>query len=400
MKGIKKASISYLSAVFALSLGSSILLPIIPFYIIDLHLSMSAFGAINSTSQALVSLVSFLMPILMPLIGYFRTFALGASLILLSRLAYVGSVLLSGSLTAFAIGYLLSSLRMPVIFTSRTALVAEYIPSKRRATAMGVVSAIAMLASCVGPYVGSYLYESLTVGYLGVFLLSLMVTNFSLVPLIPLTIEDPTRKGKIVSLKEEVKFISRVTKLPKLRIALSLFALDAFTWSLIGPFISIYYAKELKALPYELATVTLITNVISIVMFPFSGAISDKVRQRVPFLALSEAIGVAYYMLILIAKDMKLIYVASSLLALIITFWGPLAGTLITELAEEVDKSLVPSAISAWSSLRQVIRIPASVLGGLLFDIDPKLPFKIVIALLLILTILLITLLTEGEVKG
>ena len=396
MSEAKKASIAYLLTVFILVLGSSILIPIIPFYVIDLGIGMGTLGLISSVSQIFIALASLLIPVLMPVTGYFRTFALGTFLVVLSRLAYVGSVALHGSLMAFAVGYVLSSLRMPVIFTSRTAIVAEYVPSRRRATAMGAVSAVAMLASCMGPYLGSYLYEGMGLGYLGAFTASLGLTAFSLTPLAPVLINDPTKSRWSTNLKEEVSGLAKVFGLPKLKRALLLFSLDSFTWGLVGPFTSIYYAKVLNAVPYELATVTLITNVISIGFFPFSGALSDKLRRRVPFLALSEAAGIMYFSLILLAEDMKLVYLASSLMALVITFWGPLAGTLITELAEEADKSLVPSAISAWSTLRQVLRIPASLIGGLMFDANPRAPFEVTIALLCLLAMLLSVLLSEA----
>ena len=166
------------------------------------------------------------------------------------------------------------------------------------------------------------------------------VTPSSCIAILPLTLNDPTRKelrGR--GLWGELRNIVKVVKRPKVRRILFMFSYDAFTWSVIGPFAAIYYVRAFNASPYDLATVNLIINVISLAGFPLSGALSDKA----PFLALSEALGALSLALMLCAKELYLIYVASAFLALVISFWSPVASTLITEAAEEGVRSWCPA---------------------------------------------------------
>jgi len=119
-------------------------------------------------------------------------------------------------------------------------------------------------AASLGPYIGSYLYERLGRQYLGVFTAALGVTPSSCIAILPLALNDPTRKelrGR--GLWGELRNIVKVVKRPKVRRILFMFSYDAFTWSVIGPFAAIYYVRAFNASPYDLATVNLIINVIS-----------------------------------------------------------------------------------------------------------------------------------------
>ncbi len=354
---------------------------------------MKIYGLLNTISQGFITLMRLLFPTFMSIYGYFRAYSLGVAVSALSQTAYIGSEVLGGSVLVFSIGYILSSLRRPIQFTSRAVIVAEYVESDERAMAMGIVASISMLAAAIGPYLGSYIYENLRFRYIQVFSIALIVTLLSAIPTFLLAIRDKTA-GKYgnENFKGELNKIKSTIRYSALRKTFLILSLDAFTWSISGPFTSIYYAKVLNATPYELATVSLIISVISIIGFPLSGIVSDKIKRRILFLILSEIAGILYFTLILLAENMLLIYLASIFMGFVIIFWGPIASTYITELAETHGKELVSSAVGAWGFLTMLARMPGSLIGGVVFDINPKLPFTLSLVNLVTLILLLPTL--------
>ncbi len=79
-------------------------------------------------------------------------------------------------------------------------------------------------------------------------------------------------------------------------------------------------------------------------------------------------------------------------MGLVIALWSPVLPAYVTELAEDIDPSLVPMSAGVLGLIRSMITLPAPLIGGYLFDIAPNILFATVAALLVLETLLLLKL--------
>ena len=159
--------------------------------------------------------------------------------------------------------------------------------------------------------------------------------------------------------------IPLIFKHRKLLYTLIVFQIDGFSWSLIFMYTSIYIAQTLKATPNDQAVINLVSNIIGILGFIFSGYLSDKMK-------------------------IFIIYIGAIFMGFMFSFWGPISTAYITEKSEEISKDIIPITMGVWGFLGSIARTPGPLIGGYLYDYSPRAPFITTIMLLIFVIILLI----------
>ena len=376
----------FIVSVMIMSLGISIMISVFPYFILSLKIEMKLYGLIGTVSSLIILFFRIPFSSLMPAMGYFRTFTLGYLLVVSSRVFYIIASIGISSILFFAIGVFLSRFYFPISAIVRGSVIARYFESNRRAFMIGIISSLSLTASSIGPFIGSYLYEYLNLSFETVFLTSLLVMLTGLLPLFFLFIKDDTKTNVNRSIKEEflnqIRAIPKILRYKRLFYSFLVFELDAFSWSLIRMYSSIYIAQVLGATPTDQAFVSLIRNIIGILSLGFSGYLSDRAGKRIIFLILSEICGVIYMGLYVSANSMLFIYIAAIFMGFVMSFWGPIATAYITDITDELSPILVPLAIGVWGFLGSIARMPGPLIGGYLYDISPRLPFSVSLFLL------------------
>jgi len=381
--------IIFLLSSFIFSLGSSIITSIFPHFILKLNIEMKLLGLIGTISSTLSTALRVPFSAAMSSIGYFRTTCMSYTLVALSRVFYSLANLSEHAIILFSVGYILSGIQFGLLRSARSSVIAYLTEKEKRGFSIGFTSSMMMMATSIGPFIGAIIYE-LSKDFTLVFLISLLVMILGSSVMFPLMrddikgLEDSER-----SFISQMKFVPYVIKHGGLGKAFALFMIDAFVWSLTFRYVSIYLASYLKAKPADLAQLNLVMTVVSVAGLISAGYVSDKLRRRVVFLVLSEICGILYFTLVLIAKDLTLVYVAYALMGFTISFWGPIASAYVTEKAEELSKDLIPMTVGVWGLLTSLSRMPGGVIGGFIYDINPHLLFETAAALLIVVTLLI-----------
>jgi len=385
----------FLFSSFIFSLGSSVITSVLPFFILELNIEMKLLGLMGTVSSGLSMALRVPFSAAMSTVGYFKVTCVSYMLVALSRVFYSMSSLSRYAVILFSIGYVLSGVQFGILRSLRSSVIAYLTKKERRGFSLGFTSSIIMIATSIGPFIGSVIYE-LSGEFILVFLTSLIIMLLSITTLIPLIRNDI--KGTKESGRDfiqQIKLIPYVVRYGNLRRTFMLFMIDAFVWSLTFRYVSIYLASYLKAKPVDLAQLNLVMTLVSIVGLTLAGYISDKLKRRVIFLVLSEICGILYFTIILIADNLLPVYIAYALMGFTISFWGPIASAYVTERAEELSRDLIPMTVGAWGLLTSLSRMPGGLIGGLLYDIEPYLLFKVAVSLLTLITILIALLLKD-----
>ena len=376
------------------SLAISYTSSIMPYFILSLNMEMKVYGLIQTLARLIALLVRIPFSAIIPSYGYFKSYAMGYSMGILSQMAYIAVCITPYALFFYTIGSVFVMLRFATTFTARSSIVARFTDSSNRGFVFGLISSLNMVTSSIGPFIGSLLYEATGGSFVAVFMFSLTTMMLAIVMLIPL-IKNDIKVKKSGVLREEFKLqltsIPAVFRNPKLRKILFIFMLDGFCWSIAGAYTSIYFAEYLHLTPMDLSYLNLVTNIVNILTFTLIGWISDKLRKRGVFLAVSEVFGILYFLLILEARDITLLYFASAIMGFVASFWSPIASAYITEAAEEESRDLVPLAIGIRGFLGTLARMLGTLIGGLIYDINPWMVFRVP-SLMLIIIILIILL--------
>jgi len=387
----------YVAVVLVSRFGASLVSPVTPYFVLSLGIDMKTYGLIGTAARGFSLLMRIPTAALVPSIGYFRSEGLAIAFLGASRGLYALSAALGGSLVLFAAAYVLSFTQFPFSRVTRVSIVSRYVEAERRSTALGVLASLTTVVTMLGPLLGGYLYEDLSLGFTEVYSVSLLLVVASTPLLVPLVLRDETASpgSKAESFVYYVKAMPDLLKAPGLSRALLILAIDGFAWSLVHDYVSIYLAEYLDARPTELALANMVMSGVTLLGFMGAGYVSDRAGCRVPFLVLSEICGLAYFTLLVLAGDMTLVYAAYAFMGFTIAFWGPVAVAYMSEIGEKYRSDSVPLVIGVWGFTSSIARLPGSLIGGYIFDIfGPKFLFELVIAMLVVETFLL-TLLRE-----
>ena len=394
-----KPIILFVTVSFILNMGSSIYNPIYPYYVLDLKIDMTTYGLIDTVSNIVNILMRIPYSTLLPTIGYFKSYMIGYIMMGFSGIFYAYA-LFSYPLILFTIARILSAGRFTIMGTARSSIITRLAEYKRRALFLGLVSSLSLIASSIGPFIGSYLYENLGLGYYEIFLLSISLVIPGIFPLIYLIARyEIKEKVNGNGFREQVRSIPIFLKNRDMLKIFLIFQIDAFSWSISHGYYNIYIADVLKGLPIELAYINLIMNVTAIIGFIVTGYLSDRFRRRVIFIFFSEIAGIIFLSIFLSAKNVSMMYPAWIFMSFVWFLWSPTTTAYITEKTEEIDPTKIPLVLGIWGFLSGVARTPASLIGGILYDINPRYPFITTLILIIFVSIIILTLKEPSKVK-
>lgn len=394
MRATKKVgALLFITSVFLMNLAATVITPVLPYFIINLGIDMKVYGGIGTATSVVNLFLRIPFSTLIPIIGYFSSLALGGTILFVSRIFYVLSSLGIWALYTFIAAYFFSSARFSFIMIARSSIVARFTPQTRRGMALGGIASIGTIASSIGPFIGSYLYEH-TESFTVVFAVSAALSLLAVIILFPLLRNDI--KGKV----EEASFrglkdIAKILRFKKLRNSLIVFAVDAFSWSIAFMYTSIYLAQEIGATPTDLAIISFISSTVGAVGFAAAGYVSDRFKTRKIFLFISEVFGIIYFSIYVFSRNINLFYIAALMMGFVMSFWGPIATAYITERGEEISREVIPVVLGVRSFILGLARTPGGIVGGILYDISPTLLFQTALLLVFVSSVLILLLVEE-----
>ena len=358
---------------FLNDMGSDIIYPIWPLFVIDvLKADMAALGFLDGLGEALVSLSQAASGYLSDRIRKRKIFIWTGYLCgALSRLGYAASRLWP-HLIPFRILDRVGKIRS----APRDAMVADLSTDLNRGRRFGLLRAMDNLGAVCGILLCVALLKVL--GYRLLFALAALPSLFGSL-LILIKIKDKKEdRGEIF------KGLSLRDLTPNLRLYILLsavFALGAFSYSFL-----LVYAKTLG---FKITFIPLLyllyTAIASLFSYPF-GRLSDRIgRKRVLFLA--YFFWAAICLGILTAPSPILVILAFILFGLHKAALDPVQKTLTCELAPAAFRA---SCLGGFQMVVGLCALPASFLAGLLWEeIGPAAPFALSLVLTALSTLLL-----------
>ena len=278
------------------------------------------------------------------------------------------------------------------------AMLADSIAEKRRGVAFSAFSFLTLIPAAVMPFIGGYLIDVYGVllimryAYTG---LAVWGISSGLIRLAFLketaycpeaeTAEKPNplrNLGRIIkeAFKEQLRTWSWMSA-PALALAFS-YALWAFEYGLVGPFWIVYAETFIGLTSTEWGAVIIAGNIIGLGMkITLVGRVLDKFGRRKVLLVIMIPNVFTYLLFIRCVSLVHVLalWVASSFLW---SFYDPAYLALEADLIPKERRGRAFSALGvAWSALS----IPASLLGGLIYErINPQLSFILAAAILVL----------------
>ena len=390
---LNKPVIYFIATLSILTFSIAFTSSIYPYYVLSLKIDMTTYGLVNTMSSIINIFLRIPFSTLFPRIGYFKSYCISYILLILSRFFYIASIFLY-PLIMFMFARIFMDMRYAMISTARTAIVTKYVESKNRAFTLGFISSVTIVFSSISPFIGSYLYEKLDYNFQQLFSISILISLIAIIPLIILVrkYEIIERKEKSLGIIFQIKMIPKIIVYKDFKKIFFISMIDGFAWSISGNFFQIYLAKELSVKPSELAILNLIENIIAIFGLTYIGHISDRLRKRVIFLFISEVLGIFSLLFFIMATNVFQIFFIWILQAFVWIMWSPIISAYISEKAEKFSQKFVPLTLGVWGFLNNVARTPGNVIGGYLYDTNPRYPFIFTVILLLIISIMILRL--------
>lgn len=355
-----------------IAFASSSLIPVTQPFISQLvEESHIALGGILSAASLASSLIS--------VVGGLLADKHGRKLILILGIVScsTGAVLYfkTETIPELLIAVLLSSVGTSIILSTMTAMTAESVGDRRRASAFSYIEMLRAIGNVLGPIIGSLMW--FFYGIKSPFLFAFTMYVLSLIGVFLLLKE--THKGekhtRLFPWKlSEIKQIHH--SLPDSR-SLYMLVLAQIIISFgvsIGGSISIQYAKEtIGASKFELGIIASLPTAISIIVMIYAAMITDRVGRIPPLLAHEILVVAAQFGYALAQTPIHLILV--SILGGIGTIGVPGFRALQTELMPQKDRVKL---LSLYNFISALAATPGPLISGVLWDsIGPRIMFVI-----------------------
>lgn len=165
---------------------------------------------------------------------------------------------------------------------------------------------------------------------------------------------------------------------------------DSFIWGGIFAFVYVLAPSHLGAVESDIGLARTLTTVLAIPLNIFFAAVSDKIRLRSFFLALSEIISVPALFCYALLRSPISIIIFGSLMGFVAASWGPIVIALFTEIT---PKEELGATLSSWSILTGVSGAIYPIIGGFIisrFGIAPFFMLSGASLMILAITILIL----------
>ncbi len=271
-----------------------------------------------------------------------------------------------------------------------TGILYASVEQKQRSRQIATINTLTGLANVVFPPLGAYLVQWMG-GLDQIRNIFILQTLFSLgvwVYTLKALESKPANGKESKSLKNllgeifhQMRDVYRIAKERKATPWLHMSLTGPFAWELVGPFWTIY-AAEVCGSPFLiiglLATVSSLTAIL--LQIPIAG-IADRKGRRKTILAVRPFRYLCIFSLLIGGSYVSGLTPFVPILAWILDAVGTSAGPSWSAAQTEVMPERYQSRWNALLSfLWRVTAIPASLIGGLLWNIDPRLPFIIALA--------------------
>ena len=271
-----------------------------------------------------------------------------------------------------------------------TGILYASVEQKERSRQIATINTLTGFANVVFPPLGAYLVQWMggldeirnifilqTVFSVGVWLYTLKALDSKPVN----GKESKSLKNLLGEIFHQMRDVYRITKERKATPWLHMSLTGPFAWELVGPFWTIY-AAEVCGSPFLiiglLSTVSSLTAIL--LQIPIAG-IADRKGRRRTILAVRPFRYLCIFSLLIGGSYVSGFTAFVPILAWILDAVGTSAGPSWSAAQTEV---MPESYQGRWSALQSFLwratAIPASLMGGLLWNIDPRLPFIIALA--------------------
>jgi len=361
-------------------IGSEMITPILPFYITALGGTGIAVGALSGLREGFSSLFKILGGWISDIHGKRKNFVfLGYLISIISRfLLFLANswqaILMFISLERFG------KLRDP----PRDAIIIE--STHHRGKWFGIHQMMDTSGGIIGTFLVLILFWKLNLDFKSIIFIAALISAISLIPLIFVKEikTKPVKRG----------LLEGIHKLDK-KLKYFIFVTSVFTLGNFGLYMfMLMMAKQItNSTLIPLALYILFNLCFALFVIPF-GRLSDKIgRKKILILGYVLFFGVALFLLF-----------CNNLLGLIILFAAYGLVYAITNsnqkaLASDLSGDMKGTAMGFFHSVIGIVNIPAGIIAGILWDINPRVMFWYISAIALISVIFLLFVKENGEYK-
>jgi len=279
-------------------------------------------------------------------------------------------------------GALGSAISSPVY----NAILYSSIEQRKRSQVVATLAVMASIVNMVTPPLSAYLIqfmgglEEIRKMFVAQFIISLAVWIYTLKKLETMPFSEKSKvKGVVEAAKDMLFQMKTVYQMSRERKAFSwviLFLLGPFAWQLISPFWPIYAAEICRSPLLIIGLLPAVDSIIRIFLqIPIANISDRKGRKRI-ILLIRPFRYAAIIVFILGGSFNNSITPFIPLLVWTLDAVGTSTGSSFWSLRTEVMPKKVQST---WNALLNFVwylgSIPASLLGGVLWNVDPRLPF-------------------------
>ncbi len=333
-------------------------------FVLSLGVPMSTLGLLEGVAGRRGALAAVLQPLtgwLSDCLGRKPLIVLGS---LVSLLAFACYTLAGSGFQWWLLG--LGIMLLAVGLASKpaeTSLVAESVSATERGTAYSITRVCWILPGMVAPALGGLVADHF--GFSLVFLLCIVLQAVHAVLVLGLLSEGRAAPRRALSRGELLRVLSRMITPPReLRGQFWAVAADGFAWSLAGFILPGLLTQTYRFTTFQLGLMSSLLSLVSILSLPLFGRLVDRFGCR-PFLLLSEVLGIVVVAGRLCSRSFFAFALFDACYGLSLGSWVPAQQAL---LANSVSGEELGEVTGRLAAFRGVIALPASYIGGLLYD--------------------------------
>ena len=355
---------------FLNDVGGEMIVPILPFYIVALGGGGLALGLISGLREGLSSIFKILGGWFSDRIGERKTFVfLGYFFSFIAKF-FIGLATSWQQLLAFVSLERFGKFRD----APRDAIISE--TRRHKGEELGIVQMMDVIGGIIGTILVLVLFWKIGFGFKTIIFIAAAISFLSIFPVF--FVKSPKRKPIRKNLFEGVRLLDK--KLKYFVFVASVFAVANFGLSI---FLILIASKITGGVFYPLLLYILFNLIFAIFVVP-SGKISDKMgRKRLLVLGYSlfffVALGFVFF------DSLLALFVLFALYGLVYAITNPVQRALVADLSGNMGGT----ALGFFHTSIGLAAIPGGLIAGLLWNIDPRVMFAYISAVVLIALFLL-----------
>jgi MFS family permease len=363
--GLERNIIVMLAAIVVLGMGEELWMRFVPKYLELLGASVAAIAFYGTLKDFLDGMYQYPGGWVADRFG--RRFAL----VLFTLLAMVGYALylLSPDWRWVVVGTLFvmawSSLTSPAVF----AIIGDNLPQSRRAIGFGVQSILKRVPIVLAPALGGYFiaHFGLAAGMRLGLAVTIVLALAAIIIVLRYYVEVPPSARDAARFRDIWRGMDAHLK----RLLLA-DCLARWAEGIPKVFVVLYVINVLRENAFRFGWLTSLQMASAILVYIPIAKLSDRMNRK-PFVMLTFALFAAFPLALVCARSLLWLALAF-VIAGLREIGEPARKALIVDLADETARA---RAVGAYYLVRGVVVFPASMVGGILWQIRPQLPFLV-----------------------